>query len=285
MPLERILFSQELVQITKPLVRAKKHILITSRNVLILKKSTLFGLVGRTKFSIESRFSIISLEFVLFSKITKELVFSFGVEGDLHIETPSRDDLMIYTFLAVHISGRIQKSLTLYFEGEISLANYCRYIGSSSNRKVKEVAKFLEPLKVTREEFYIHYLGMDSSLVKSSIPPVHIKHKMKEFEFIRLVGIGELSHVYLAKKIDTKELFAVKVISYSQSSMYPTFDEFKKLLINERKILMKIDHPFIIKLKYTFQQKGCYYFVMSYVAGGELLSQIKDKQFQNREKM
>ena len=38
----------------------------------------------------------------------------------------------------------------------------------------------------------------------------------------------------------------------------------------ERDIMMKIDHPFIMKLEYAFQDNNNLYMVMEFVNGGEL---------------
>lgn len=40
--------------------------------------------------------------------------------------------------------------------------------------------------------------------------------------------------------------------------------------MNERKILEKIDHPFIVKMKYAFQNEQKLFFVLEYCPGGEL---------------
>ena len=38
----------------------------------------------------------------------------------------------------------------------------------------------------------------------------------------------------------------------------------------ERDILTKFDHPFIMKMEYSFQDINCLYMVMEFVNGGEL---------------
>ena len=40
--------------------------------------------------------------------------------------------------------------------------------------------------------------------------------------------------------------------------------------ISERYILENVNHPFIIKLEYAFQNKNKLYFVLEYCPGGEL---------------
>lgn len=47
--------------------------------------------------------------------------------------------------------------------------------------------------------------------------------------------------------------------------------------MSERDVLMKSHHPFVVKLKYSFQDSSCIYFVMDYVAGGQLFDYLKKK--------
>ena len=46
----------------------------------------------------------------------------------------------------------------------------------------------------------------------------------------------------------------------------------------ERQILMTLDHPFILKLHYSFQCKLNLYLIMSYEGGGSLFFQLKRKK-------
>ena len=43
----------------------------------------------------------------------------------------------------------------------------------------------------------------------------------------------------------------------------------------EREVLMKSRHPFVVSLKYSFQDSAQIYFVMDYVAGGQLFDYMK----------
>ncbi|XP_074284366.1 serine/threonine-protein kinase AtPK2/AtPK19-like isoform X2 [Silene latifolia] len=45
-------------------------------------------------------------------------------------------------------------------------------------------------------------------------------------------------------------------------------------LKSEREILMKVDHPFIVKLRHSFQTKYRLYFVLDFVNGGHLFFQL-----------
>jgi serine/threonine protein kinase len=51
----------------------------------------------------------------------------------------------------------------------------------------------------------------------------------------------------------------------------------------ERKVLELIDHPFVIKLKYAFQNAQKLYFVVDYCQGGELFFHIQRVERFNEE--
>jgi serine/threonine protein kinase len=45
----------------------------------------------------------------------------------------------------------------------------------------------------------------------------------------------------------------------------------------ERNVLAKVDHPFIIKMFYAFQNSKKLFFVLEFCSGGELYRQISKK--------
>lgn len=70
----------------------------------------------------------------------------------------------------------------------------------------------------------------------------------------------------LIRKIDSGELFAMKILKKD-------FIEQRKQVrntITERNILCRVNHPFIIKLRYAFQTKKKLHLVIDYCPGGEL---------------
>ena len=50
-------------------------------------------------------------------------------------------------------------------------------------------------------------------------------------------------------------------------------------MLEERDALMKVNHPFVVKLLAAFQTKLKVYLVMEYIIGGELFSRLEDRGF------
>lgn len=93
------------------------------------------------------------------------------------------------------------------------------------------------------------------------------------FKILSVIGRGYYGKVMLVEERETKELFAIKSIRkkmlLNQNAM--------KTVINEKKILSRLQHPFITSLKFAFQTSSKFYLGLEYVPGGELFQLIKKR--------
>ena len=94
------------------------------------------------------------------------------------------------------------------------------------------------------------------------------------FEILKTLGKGFFGSVFLAQKKDTKELFALKVISKADIIKKKFLDNIK----NEKEILLKINHPFVVKMEYCFASPTYIFFAMAFKQGGELYRHLKKQQ-------
>lgn len=72
---------------------------------------------------------------------------------------------------------------------------------------------------------------------------------IEDFEVLKVVGQGAFGKVYQVRKKGTSEIYAMKVMRKDRI-VEKNHVEYMKA---ERDILTKIDHPFIVQLKYSFQ--------------------------------
>ncbi|KAG1338935.1 putative Serine/threonine-protein kinase AtPK2/AtPK19 [Cocos nucifera] len=72
---------------------------------------------------------------------------------------------------------------------------------------------------------------------------------LDDFEVMKVVGQGAFGKVFQVKKKGTSEIYAMKVMR-KDKIMEKNHAEYMKA---ERDILTKIDHPFIVQLRYSFQ--------------------------------
>ncbi|CAK55725.1 unnamed protein product (macronuclear) [Paramecium tetraurelia] len=94
---------------------------------------------------------------------------------------------------------------------------------------------------------------------------------LKDFNLIKCIGVGGFSRVYLVKKKDNGQFYALKLIDKKF-----IFDNAKEVIVqNERDIMVRMENQYIIKLHYAFETRFYIAFVLEYSAGGELFYHLR----------
>jgi serine/threonine protein kinase len=96
--------------------------------------------------------------------------------------------------------------------------------------------------------------------------PPNEKVTIDSFEVMSVIGQGAFGKVYLARSKTEGGLYAIKVMR----KVFVNSHRSASRIIAERNILMQASHPFITRLHYAFQNERSFYFVLEYVAGGDL---------------
>ncbi len=96
---------------------------------------------------------------------------------------------------------------------------------------------------------------------------------MDDFELMKVIGKGSFGKVMQVRKKDTGRVYAMKIIK--KSHIVQT-DEVEHTLA-ERQVLAKINHPFIVSLKFSFQTPEKLYFCLDFVNGGELFHHLQNE--------
>ena len=109
------------------------------------------------------------------------------------------------------------------------------------------------------------------------------KVTVKDFELLKVVGRGNFGKVMQVRKIDTQRIYAMKVL---RKDSVIAADAVKHTL-SESSVLRRINHPFIVNLKYAFQTKDKLYMILDYLNGGELFFHLSnvDRFPESRAKM
>lgn len=108
-------------------------------------------------------------------------------------------------------------------------------------------------------------MEIDSYFTKN-INDQNKKLTVDDFETVKVIGRGSYGKVVLVKKIDSEEILAMKILKKKEMIQRRQEHHIK----NERKIMEMIDHPFIIKLEYAFQNNKNLYLLTQFCPGGEL---------------
>ncbi|GLC74987.1 hypothetical protein PLESTF_001580900 [Pleodorina starrii] len=104
-------------------------------------------------------------------------------------------------------------------------------------------------------------------------PPRRPTMNMSDFTVARVIGMGAFGRVSLARHNGTGRIVAIKAVS---KAFIVKNDQISHIL-DERFLMKRVaGYPFIVTLLGTFQDRDCLYFVMEYMAGGELFTHVRD---------
>ncbi|XP_065899379.1 3-phosphoinositide-dependent protein kinase 1-like [Dysidea avara] len=98
-----------------------------------------------------------------------------------------------------------------------------------------------------------------------------LRKKREDFEFGKILGEGSYSTVLLATDKVSKKLYAMKILSKHHIVKEKKVPYVKR----EKDVLVKINHPFFVKLFFTFQDKENLYYGLSLAEKGEILDYIR----------
>uniref|UniRef100_W5KDI7 Serum/glucocorticoid regulated kinase 2a n=1 Tax=Astyanax mexicanus TaxID=7994 RepID=W5KDI7_ASTMX len=92
-----------------------------------------------------------------------------------------------------------------------------------------------------------------------------------DFDYLKVIGTGSFGKVLLAKHRDNNRYYAVKVLQ-----KHIVFRKKEEHIMCERSVLLKtVNHPFLVRLHFSFQTKERLYLVMDYAGGGELFYHLQ----------
>lgn len=98
--------------------------------------------------------------------------------------------------------------------------------------------------------------------------PVDFDSEVNLFHFflLRSVGKGAFGKVRVVQHKRTKTLFALKYIHKDRCVRMRAVAN----VVQERRLLEEIDHPFVVNLRYAFQDDENCFFVLDLMLGGDL---------------
>ncbi|KAI8325885.1 AGC/AKT protein kinase [Martensiomyces pterosporus] len=92
-----------------------------------------------------------------------------------------------------------------------------------------------------------------------------------QFDLLKVIGKGSFGKVMQVRKLDTGRIYAMKILSKSKIVMRSEVAH----TLAERNVLAKINHPFIVPLKFSFQTPEKLYLVLAFINGGELFHHLQ----------
>ncbi|KAF9985552.1 hypothetical protein BGZ75_002773 [Mortierella antarctica] len=111
--------------------------------------------------------------------------------------------------------------------------------------------------------------------IRPGLPQIQERKKasIEDYELIKVLGKGCMGKVMLVREYRSKNLFALKAISKEWVILQREIEHTK----SERNILAnvaRISHPFLIKLRHSFQSNAQLFMVLDYYPGGDIATQL-----------
>ncbi|OMJ76685.1 hypothetical protein SteCoe_23881 [Stentor coeruleus] len=136
------------------------------------------------------------------------------------------------------------------------------------------------------DEFYKKLGEMNLSTLEQDMIKQEVLHKeaelmrrsrqkmtVKDFEPISIIGKGAYGEVRVCRVKETGEIVAMKKLKKSEMKSKNQVKHVKA----ERDILAKASNPWIVELKYSFQDAEYLYLCMEYLPGGDLMTLLMKK--------
>jgi len=101
-----------------------------------------------------------------------------------------------------------------------------------------------------------------------------------DFELITVIGKGSFGKVMQVRKRDTSRIYALKTIRKQHIIERGEITH----TLAERLVLARVNNPFIVPLKFSFQSAQKLYLVLAFVNGGELFHHLQREQRFNEER-
>ncbi|KIW73366.1 cAMP-dependent protein kinase type 2 [Phialophora macrospora] len=100
------------------------------------------------------------------------------------------------------------------------------------------------------------------------------KYTLTDFAIQRTLGTGSFGRVHLVQSKHNQRYYAIKVLKKAQVVKMKQIEHTN----DERRMLQRVKHPFLITLWGTFQDSRNLYMVMDFIEGGELFSLLRKSQ-------
>ena len=100
------------------------------------------------------------------------------------------------------------------------------------------------------------------------------KYSLTDFTLQRTLGTGSFGRVHLVQSNHNQRFYAIKVLKKAQVVKMKQVEHTN----DERRMLQKVKHSFLVTLWGTFQDSKNLYMVMDFVEGGELFSLLRKSQ-------
>ena len=272
---EKIYYADLITKINHYGMNQGRSIMLTNKALYNMKKKTL-----------KRKILYNEILGITYSKITYEFIIH-GNNQEYDYAYISQDRNIIICIIANFYESITGKPLKICEVQEKTLSNY---ITSKKDKKVdSSKTKMDEQYLINTKKFLDENMGelLDEGTKKKKSGTIFSKHQtikqvsLEDFQIIKVIGRGSYGKVCLVQYKKTKELYAMKSL---KKDVLLDQDQVESTLV-EKKILEKLDYPFLVGMVFCFQTEERIYFIMPFVRGGELFQHLRNCRFFPEEKV
>ena len=269
---EKIFLSTAITKYNDYGLRQGRSLVVTDKAVYNLKKN-----------KVQRRIPLEKLEAMSLSTQSSEFVLHVKGEYDYRLLSFERRKDIVETILNVICRVRqIALSYPLYYVPKINL--YSVMTTHSAFKKRKVIRPHKDYMKIMNLEKFQDADKTDTARrteLRERTTLLFNKSKkdkkdlcLDDFELLKVLGKGAFGKVMLAQKKDNERVYAIKVLKKNDVIEMDQLEHTKA----EKLILQHINHPFLVNLEFAFQTPEKLYFVMEFMAGGELFTHLRNQK-------
>ena len=129
-------------------------------------------------------------------------------------------------------------------------------------------AVFKSILEPSLYEYFLNKIYLEDNTIE-----------LKDLDNVKELGSGNFGCVNLVKNKKNKQLYAIKALNLEQIKK----ENLQACVELEKNVLLKIDHPFIMKMVKYLKNENYIFFINEYINGKELWEVIRDIGLLNKE--
>ena len=270
---EQFVWSGQVMKVNKKGKEQTRDFGMTNKSIYNLGRKGNF-LINWFTSSLKRKIPIIKIEAITYSTLLNFFVLHLPKEYDYYLFTKHRQEMIKYIII-LRQKMNPKNPIKLFPVQEADLRKYSK----TDSEKFDKWPKHVDSIDLN-EETYEKFLETTRKVEAEQIAKTEVIISQSgevvnqgSFELLKTLGKGYYGRVFLCEKKNSKNLYAMKVISKLDIIKRNFFDNLK----NEKTILETVRNPFVVNLEFCFASPSYIFFVMDFKQGGELYHHLRKK--------